>query len=83
VKFIGYCPVIPFKRGDKVRIPKGTLVKTCTKGVRITGRTYTITVDHVLHGAEYDDTVHNPVVVWPGTGGYWSEADINDVEKVQ
>ena len=27
--------------------------------------------------------VHNPTVVWPGTGGYWMECDINDVEKVE
>lgn len=23
--------------------------------------------------------VHNPVVVWPGSGGYWNEVDINDI----
>lgn len=26
--------------------------------------------------------VENPKVVWPGSGGYWCEADINDVELV-
>jgi len=27
--------------------------------------------------------VHNPRVVWPGSGGYWVECDINDVELVE
>ena len=27
--------------------------------------------------------VHNPRVVWPGSGGYWVECDINDVEIVK
>ena len=32
-------------------------------------------------GKVYDLKLHyeNPTVCWPGTGGYWIEADINDV----
>ena len=44
-------------------------------------------VHHILPGAEYDDgpdgpKVINPTVCWAGSGGYWSEADINDVGDV-
>lgn len=27
--------------------------------------------------------LENPKVVWPGSGGYWREADINDVQGTQ
>ena len=27
--------------------------------------------------------VYNPSVIWAGTGGYWVECDINDVEKIE
>lgn len=26
--------------------------------------------------------IENPKVCWAGTGGYWAEADVNDVQKV-
>jgi hypothetical protein len=45
---------------------------------------------HVLPGCISYRTYHgetspeyNPMVVWAGSGGYWTEADINDVEKVE
>jgi len=82
-KLIGYQPVLPIKRGDRVRIPKGTLVKTVYHGVRLAGKTYTVKVDHTLNGMTDERYgTHNPTVRWAGPGGYWSEADFNDVEKI-
>ena len=83
--FTGYHPKedLPVKQGDKVRIPKGTIVRNLYLGEKPAGRSYTVTVNHVLSGWEADGEKHNPKVCWPGTGGYWSEADINDVEKVE
>ena len=85
-KYIGYHPKqdLPIQQGDYVRIPKGTMVRNLLKGEKPAGRSYTIKVHHILQGAEYDDgpdgpTVINPKICWPGTGGYWSEVDINDV----
>ena len=86
-KYVGYCPKheLPFKAGDSVLIPKGTMVRNLHRGEYPAGRTYTVTVNHILSGAEYQNggpdgpTVINPKVCWAGTGGYWSECDINDI----
>lgn len=94
----GYHETLPIKRGDIVLIKKGTMIKTVGKEPRPAGKTYKIKVDHTLPGRseiklrQNDTPPHgfweerinheNPKVVWPGPGGYWSEADINDVEKV-
>jgi hypothetical protein len=90
VKFTGFHADkdLPIKPGDRVRIRKGTVIKTICRGTRLAGRTYTVKVDHVLNGANeyyYREKIpaQNPKVCWPGPGGYWSEADINDVEKIQ
>lgn len=73
----------------RVRIPKGTLIKTIYHGERLAGRTYTVKVEHLLNGVSQHVNYHqdvvpteNPKVRWPGPGSYWSEADINDVELV-
>ena len=125
----GYVPdsQLPVKRGDVVRIRKGTPVATGRRNTRLAGRTYTVKVHHVLPGIEiplydlFNDRhwelyqsyfsleelfemeyellecqqpggnpgnayrpipITNPRVVWAGTGGYWTEADINTVELV-
>lgn len=153
--FRGYHQDLPFKKGDKVRIKRGTLLKSThpqRDGKFPSRRTYNVTVHHTMPGMSmvvghiYKDgtyawgSVHwrdlyrrcralgidygvygppdtqesktvleaimqsphcevresgyrhhakdiwlhmeNPSVVWPGSGGYWTEADINDVEKV-
>jgi hypothetical protein len=91
VKLIGYHDDkdLPVKCGDRVRIRKGTLIKTIYHGERLAGRTYTVRVDHLLNGMKAHKDYHGqelpaepPKVRWPGPGGYWSEADINDVELV-
>jgi len=79
---------LPVKKGDTVIIPKGTAVKTVGHPTKPAGRTYRIVVHHILNGQNRPEgdprhvptyPVMNPRVVWPGPGGYWSEADINDV----
>lgn len=69
---------LPIKAGDRVVIRKGVMV-SC-RGVRKpAGRTYTVTVHHVLCGMTDGDRKTPPSVRWSGTGGYWTEVDINDV----
>lgn len=92
-KYEGYHPEseLPIKRGDKVRVPKGTFIRT-THPQRENGpskRTQTVTINHILNGTDEHKGYHgewqyrtNPSVVWAGTGGYWCEADINDVEQI-
>lgn len=90
---IGYTENLPIKGGDKVRIKKGTMIRTImtVKLEKIAGRTYTIKVAYTTPGKNYpkDDPRHNesyvvenPKVAFLGAGGYWYEVDMNDVEKV-
>ena len=141
-----------FPKGTKVRIRKGTPVHATApgkEGTRPAGRTYTVTVDHVLDGfsqrigvlyrdgswhwmirekdlygvmerrglpygtaadteasmevlkeealrnwreslqpeagTEHNIYLHvtNPTVRWGGSGGYWSDCDVNLVEIVE
>lgn len=87
-KYLGPCET-PLKRGDEVSIPKGTTISTIYHGVRKAGRTYTVKLHDVYPGMPaYRDYGYSsgviirptaPKLVWPGTGGYWSEADLNEV----
>jgi hypothetical protein len=92
-KFLGHYAEenLPIRRGQAVVIPKGTIVKVVGKDPKPAGRTYSIKVDHVNSGGilyvqgsafrrEYVRPT-SPKVVWPGTGGYWAEADLNDLIK--
>lgn len=93
-KFFGPCE-LPCKRGDEVTIPKGTTVSNIHHGVRKAGRTYKVKLHDVYPGVPaYIDYHHRsnpnedgvvrptaPKLVWPGTGGYWSDADVNEVFK--
>lgn len=70
------------KPGDKVIIPKGTVVHTMhpSRDSYVTKRNQTITVNHVLDGY-LDDygrpfIEHPPRVRWPGSGGYWNESTV-------
>lgn len=91
-RFVGYHDpeTLPIKPGQVVTIPKGTLVKTVYHAPRRAGRTYKITVDHLLPGrtdrpfsADAPTHLENPKVCWAGTGGYWAECDLNDVPEAQ
>ena len=84
-RFVGYHDEhsLPIKRGDTVTIVKGTPVRNRGK-TKPAGRTYKIKVDHLLPGCtdrpfSSEGPVHksNPLVRWGGSGGYWSEVDIN------
>lgn len=87
---------LPIKAGDWVVIKKGIWVRTLCKERKTAGKTYKVRVNHILPGMGYPEghpdrehaslfrkpgEVINPMVVWAGPGGYWTEADINDVEK--
>lgn len=89
-KFVGYHEdsELPVKKGMIVTIKKGTLVTTIGHGSKPAGKTYKIQIDHILNGSfryrghrnEAIETT-NPKVRWPGPGGYWSDADINDIPE--
>lgn len=115
---------LPVKPGTKVRVKKGTMLKSMhpsKDGRYPLGKTMTVKVHHVLNGismpaidlirdrgrygandpmfahVDWDEIdrlrgenapeyyeqmfpMKNPTVVWAGAGGYWVEADINEVE---
>jgi hypothetical protein len=87
-RYVGYTPVnqLPVKKGDTVTIRKGTSI-TFKGKVKPAGRTHDVVVDHVLPGTVSTldrlgfNAPQNPTVRWPGSGGYWSEVDINDLLK--
>jgi ribosomal protein L27 len=92
-KYIGYHEdksTLPIKKGNIVLIKKGTKFHSTRDGQYHTaGKTYKIKVFDLYKGAQWmenheeGEVVHNPEVVWVGSGGYWHRADINDVEKVE
>lgn len=87
---------LPIKKGDVITILKGAFIKTMkpspTGGFvkKTAGRTYKVTVDHVLPGRNrpvgqpgHDGSypVESPSVRWAGTGGYWYEVDLNEIPE--
>lgn len=50
-KLVGYCPdaALPFKRGDRALVPKGTPVRD-RKGTKPAGRSQIVEVNHILSG---------------------------------
>lgn len=90
--FLGYYPDedLPIKRGQEVTIPKGTLVTHRGK-TNHSAKARKIKVHHLINGSNFythsdresDHPITTPKVVWPGSGGYWSEVDINDIPEAQ
>jgi len=92
-RFMGYHrdSELPIKPGDVVTIKKGTLVR-CNGETKPAGRTYKVIVRSLgcgsnlcVEGNAFRETTYPitcPTVIWAGTGGYWAEADINDVVEV-
>lgn len=88
-KYIGYFSdksLLPFKKGDIVIISKGTRYHSMKDGQwHIAGKSYKVKIDHILPGCQYMERgnliVINPEISWPGSGGYWHRADINDVKS--
>ncbi len=75
----------PFRKGQKVVIPAGTVVRFHGEEI-LTERKQTVTV-HMTTEGYYDDSrsVHGwdrirlrqPTVTWPGSGGYWKDATLD------
>ena len=95
MKFDGYCEKLPIQSGDKITIKKGTMVRKQGES-KPAGRTFTVTVHHVLNGYKPDAaelaymerhgrtaTGWNPKAIWAGSGGYWAEVDMNDIPEAQ
>lgn len=80
---------LDLNQGERVRIKKGTQLRSMDpqkEGFYEAGKTYTIEIDHFLCGqtiwsGDERETI-NPKVCWAGSGNYWVEADINDVERI-
>lgn len=85
MRYIGYTRPenLPFKAGEEVVIPKGTLVHSMHPNRKeyTTTRDYTITVNHMMEGSndKLGRPETNPTVRWPGFGGYWSSVDVNAI----
>ena len=86
MKYTGFVKNLPLRKGDVVKIPRGTKFASThpQKKSGEVGRTCTITVDHVLNGYDHNAwalETQNPEVRWAGSGGYWKWVDINDIRE--
>lgn len=96
IKQIGNFGGKDLKRGDKVRIKKGTRIlsmhpRYTRENPKIARRDYVVTVYDTYqgfvqshwHSHKIDQAVRNQQVVWPGEGGYWCMVDTSEVEVVE
>lgn len=79
---------LPVKPGDRVRIPKGAVIRHEKRGESRARKSYTVTVEGVTSGMVLFDlngeqVISPPSVVWHGDGGYPVEANVDDVEKLK
>lgn len=94
MKLIGYVEKLPIQSGDKILVPKGVVIRYRSQS-KPAKRTHHVVVHHVLNGYTPDEAEKayqkrhggeankfNPTVVWAGSGGYWCEADMNDVLRI-
>lgn len=84
MQYKGFVPShkLPLRPGDRVVIPKGIPFKSThpQKGSGVTGRTYTVEINHLLNGYRVESGRDlNPEVRWAGAGCYWKWVDINDI----
>lgn len=81
----------PLKRGDKVRIFKGTLLHSMKRGDIVCKKTYVVSLHFANKGYEGYSRLSgepgkyaiDPQVTWPGTGGYWTRCDSRLVELIK
>lgn len=88
-QFNGYfAGQLPVKMGDMVTLPKGGKFHSTKPGGReqVSKRARTIKVHSVDQGcASYTNhrgevvPARNPRIVWVGGGGYWCDADLNEL----
>jgi hypothetical protein len=66
---------VTFQQGQRVRIPKGTLVHTMYPGKADykLSRSQVVTIHHFI----------GEKIRWPGSGGYWCEVGPEGVEAVE
>lgn len=93
-KYLGFSrdADLPVKQGQEVTILKGTVVR-CNGVTKQAGRTYKVKIHHILSGTNiyvegnaFRRELHpmtSPTICWAGTGGYWAEADLNDIPEAQ
>lgn len=74
----------PFRKGDTLTLPKGTVVHSTNPSKRqyTLQRAQTITVFSSCSGWVVTDrvgergAVYLPTLTWPGTGGYWCDVQV-------
>jgi hypothetical protein len=82
---MGVFTEIPFKKGDRVMVLKGTPIETTqfTQRDKRAGCNYPVTIHDVKQINIYvfcgDIVVHEPMVTWVGAGKYWHSARAADV----
>lgn len=74
------------KQGDRVRVPKGTVITRTTHPHprSVVGRTTVVTVTHTFEGYtdHYTGEEVPDGISWAGSGGYWVDVKASDVEVV-
>jgi hypothetical protein len=84
---------VTIKPGSRVRIPKGASVRSfgvTGEALRTSKRSQIVLVHHILDAHDgwtdykegYSCDPQPAKVCWAGTGGYWREVSIHDVEEV-
>jgi hypothetical protein len=74
---------LPVQAGDLVMIPKGVSVLSLnpSKGRYQTRRATSVTVNEVFPGYRTNMEFKPATIRWAGSGGYWCECDLDDVQK--
>lgn len=82
------------RKGDRVRIKKGTVIRSMhprhsRDNPKVAGRDYVVTLHDVYNGympthyhRHESRPFRNQQIVWPGEGGYWCHVDTSLVEIV-
>ena len=79
--------LLPYKKGDRVRIKKGAIVHSTSSEIpregKFAARDRVVTLHNVDHGYDSDDHhSREPNVEWVGSGGYWFWThDLDCVER--
>jgi hypothetical protein len=76
------------RRGVSATVPRGTIVRRVGGHSAPAGRTYVVTIDHVLDLRPAYVSHHGEFIrpgpariVWAGAGGYWADADAADIRR--
>ena len=77
-------PTKPLKTGALVRIRKGTALSSTNPSKRhfVAGRDYVVKIHDSYGGYTHDGEERLAQVLWAGAHGYWTYANVKDVEAL-